>query len=294
MKNKITLRTISTIILIILMFNNLTAQLNIPVGSRSEIGRFFTTTTYIVVKNDIFAEYNSAIKEVVEKFWTITPYKFINETDFQTLRYDNEKSFIVINQVYFEKDRSKTLFEFLILTIGGKARTINDMPTLCAVPLCYKGAPESDYIYKLGLFVKFIQKHMEVTRNNSNLNSDNISDFYKENSGSVSNKKLYVLTTDLESDIRNPVAFKNVYSHPFKFSTNEEIEELIMNADSQAIILHKIGQHNKDELYSSKCVKIIIDTKDAGIYYYDFHNVNKRNLNVFLSKDLRELAKKTK
>ncbi len=291
MKNTF-LKTFTLFLLLISIVCSVSAQLSIPVGSRAEIGRFTTTTTYVVVKNDIFADYNDAIKEAVEKFWTITPYEFINESDFQMLRNDQEKSFLVINQVYFERDRSKTLFDFLILTLGGRARTINDMPTLCAVPLAYRGANKSDYLYKLGAIVKFIQKHMEITISNSNLNSDNIIDFYTNNSGSVANKKLYVLQDELEFDIRNQSAFNKNYPFPFKFSSKEEIKELIMNSDSQALILHKVGQHDKDKFYRSRCVKIIIDTENANIYYFDSHTVNKRNVNAFLKKDLRDLAKK--
>ena len=266
------------------------SQFHIPIGSKSELTKFYQSKTYIVLKNDIFSDYNTAMKDAAEKFWKISKFEFINESEFQKQRQDNSKAFLVINQVYFEKDKSNTLFDFLILTIGGKYRTINDMPTLCAIPLAYNGANEEDYVYKLGLMLKFIQKHIETSNNNPGLNSESILTYYLNQSGSSSEKTLHVLQNEIEIDIRSQYAFKNEYPGNFKFSSKEEIKSLINNSDSNALILHKIGPQPNSKL--SRCIKFVMDTKNADIYYFNQHNINKKNANALLKSDLRNLYKK--
>lgn len=277
-----------SLILFIITVTN--AQIIIPTGTKTELNNFLKTTTCVVLKNNFMSDYNDAIKNAVKSYWNITPTEFISESDFNKLRTDASKSFIVINQVYFEKDKTETLFDFLILTNGGKYKTVNDMPTLCGIPLSYNNEPETDYIYKLGLIIKFMQNHVQVCINNPNLNKDNIADYYIKLTGSPENKNFYVLKEEVSPELRIKTNFEKYYSYKYKFTSKEEITELINNNDKDAIILHKIGVENNNSL--NLCIKIIIDTENAQIYYYDMHKMNKNNLNYILESDLKKLSKK--
>ncbi len=267
------------------------SQKKIPIASQSEIQQFLNSTTYIVLKNAKLSLYNLVMQEVAEKFWTITPYEFIYESDFHNKRHDKSKSFLVINQFQFENDRKEDLFDFLVLTIGGNAKTINDMPSLCAVPLCYHGDDKSDYEYKLGLFIKFIQKHIQICKDNPDLNENNIANFYLKKSDNLRSKTFYVLRDELDSDIRNRSSFKNIYTHNFIFSTKEKIEELINKSDPNAVFLHMITPNSPDRDLSL-CIKIIMDTNEGNLYYYDSHSVSNRNPAAFLRSDLRAFSRR--
>lgn len=278
------------ILLFLTLSPDVSAQVKIPTGTIQEVNNFLNTTTYVVLENEILSDYNIAMREAVEDFWTITPFEFIRVSDFHRERHDENKSFLVVNQVYFDRDRSRSLFDFLILTTGGSARTINDMPTLAAAPLAYNGAPASDYDYKMGLIVKFIQNHIITKKENPWLNEDNFADFYLQNSGSVQDKTFYVLREELEPDIRNRAAFSREYPHNFEFADKEKIRKLIDRSDPEAIILHKVGPIRGER--NAQCFKIVLDTKNASVYFYDMHGVNNRNPDALLKSDLRTLAEK--
>jgi hypothetical protein len=266
------------------------SQVKIPVGTKTDLNKFLKSKTYVVLKNDRMSDYNTAMKDAVEKHWTITPYEFIYESDFNKMKNDAGKSFLMINQVYFEKDKSQTLFDFLILTIGGSYKTVNDMPTLCAVPLCYNGAQESDYDYKLGLIVKFVQKHITTTSENSSLTEDNLAEYYMSKSGSPKKKTFYLLKEEVEPEIRTKNSFATAYPYNFVYSTREEIAKLIDNNDESGIILHLIGPQMNSIL--SYCVKIIIDTKEGNIFYYEMDKMTEKNPDLLLKSDLKKLANK--
>lgn len=264
-------------------------QLKIPVGSSSDINKFLNSTTYIVLENELLSDFNMAMRDAVEVFWDITPYEFIYASDFNRMRQDDNKSFLVVNQVYFEGDRSEALFDFLILTNGGNYRTVNDMPNLCAVPLAINGADATDYDYKLALIVKFVQKHVRTTKNNPRLTDENIADFYVEQAGSLESKKFYVLREELNPSINSRTSFADNYDYAFKFSSKAEIQELIESSDDNAIILHKIGPRRGQDF--SRSVKIVLCTKKADIYYYSDHRVSSRNPNALLRRDLRSMSR---
>jgi hypothetical protein len=266
------------------------AQIKIPVGTKSDLTKFMKSKTYVVLKNDRMSEYNTAIKEAIEQNWTITPYEFVYESDFKNLKGDSDNSFIMINQVYFEKDKSQTLFDFIIVTMGGNYKTADEMPTLCAVPLCYKGALETDYDYKIGLMIKFIQSHLITCQQNPALTEESIADYYMAKSGSPKKKTLYLLKEEVEPEIRTKNSFATAYPYNFVYSTKEEIASLIANNDADALVLHVLGPQMNSTL--SYCVKIIIDTEKGQIYYYDMHKVGEKNSDYLLKSDLKKLADK--
>ncbi|MDR2011081.1 MAG: hypothetical protein LBQ22_11450 [Bacteroidales bacterium] len=281
---------ILALILFVIISYNIFSQITIPTGTKQEINKFLKNITCVVLKNEFMSDYNDAIKAAISDHWTITPVEYIKESEFHKLRKDVSKSFLVINQVYFDKDKSSTLFDFLILTNGGNFKTVNDMPTICGVPLSYSKAPEEDYNYKLGLIVKFIQNHIELCISNPAINQDNAVDYYTGISGIPDDKIFYVLADELAPELRNQSLFSKNYPYNYKFSSKEEIAELIKNNDKNAVILHKISPYSDNN--HGYCIKIIIDTENAIIYYYDMQKVNKNNPPFLLPDDLKNLSSK--
>lgn len=284
---RIILLTVSLLILCAFSFSQ---NIKIPVASQSEIKKFYSTTTHIVLKNEFMSDYNTEIQALAEKFWTITPIKFIKESEFNKLRNDTDKSFLMITQVYFEEDKSKTMFDFLILSLGGKYKTINDMPNICAIPLCYSGDEEENYLHKLGAMLKHCQTHVELCRKNTELTKDNIANYYLKNSGNLQEKTLYVQKNELAEELRNEAKFKEIYQYGYKFSNPSEIKTLIANEDANAVIAHIISPLSGSSL--SYCIKILIDVKDGLIYYYDMHKTKKHTEGNLLSSDIKKISNK--
>ena len=266
------------------------AQIKMPIGSQSEVNKFYNTTTYVVMKNEFMSDYNEKIKEAVEKYWTITPVKYVKASEFEKLRHDDDKSFLVVNIAYFDGDDTK--FEFLILSLGGsKYKTVDDMPTLCAVPLCYYGdEDEEKYLYKLGAMVKHCQTHVETCHKHPELKKETTLDYYINNSSSLEDKTLYLLKDEVSDELRNKSALKEAYPYNAELVTSERIEELINANDDKALIALIINPFEGSGL--QYCFKIIIDAKEGWIFYYDFQKLKKNSYGSITSDDLKKLSKK--
>lgn len=280
------------VIFIVLLNLSLTnfAQIKISRGSLTEINKFLNSKTYIVLNKELMSDYNDKMKEAIAKHWTITDYEFISETEFKNHKSDPKKSFLMVNQVYFEKDKTRTLFDFLILTLGGNYKTVNDMPSLCAIPLCYHGALEEAYAYKLGLMIKFVQLHINTCKENPSISEDKLADYYMQKTASPKTKTLYLLKEEVAPEIRTKNSFASVYPFNFEYSDKEKIKNLINNNDEDAIILHLLGPQTSNTL--SYCIKIIIDTEKGNIYYYDMHKLTNKNSDRLLKSDLKKLSNK--
>lgn len=279
-----------TIILLLALALTINAQIKVPIGSKSDVKKFFETTTYVVLKNELLNDYNEAIKEAINAQWTITPVKFIQESEFNKLRNDADKSFLMINKVYFEEDKNKTKFEFLILSLGGKYHTINDMPNLCAIPLCYEGDDEEKYLYKLGVMIKHCQTHLTTCKDHPELTSETIMDYYLKTSGSLATKKLYLLKKEVAKELWNKNEFNAIYPYDYELTDAELIAELINNDSDNAVITHIISPLESSTL--PYCVKIVIDANTGMLYYYDTQKLKQNHDGYITANDLKKLAKK--
>lgn len=164
------------------------------------------------------------------------------------------------------------------------------MPTLCAIPLCFSNTEDEDYCYKLGLILEFIQNHIKICKNDANINSDKILSLYKNKIKELKNKTLYIVKDEVEAELRNNSNFKKYYKYNFQYCSTDEIENLIKTKDEKAVIIHRIGNKGNNEL--SYSITVLIDTKNAEIYYYDIDKLSRKDNILLQSNDIEKINKK--
>ena len=49
---------------------------------------FLKTKTLVVLENKLLSSYNETIRKVVEQIWTITPYEFITDKEFEIKKHN--------------------------------------------------------------------------------------------------------------------------------------------------------------------------------------------------------------
>ncbi|GAB4289941.1 MAG: hypothetical protein Kow0068_15430 [Marinilabiliales bacterium] len=259
------------------------------VATQDQLKEFFKTKTLVVIDDNPLSEYNMEIKKCIERSWKLTDFDFIELDEFEKLRKDPAYSFLTVDKVYYEKDKTKATYEFLCLSLGGDYRTITDMPQLCTVPLCYYGTDEENYTYKIGTLINFIQEHILLTSKNPKLNSKNIISYYNKNLKSVKNKTLYLIKDEMAPQINTEAKVKAIYPYKFKFVTREEVREAIDRNDDNVVFLHKVGPEGTKK--NARCFKVLLGAADAKLYYFNWHMINDKKPDGFLLKDLKKLRK---
>jgi hypothetical protein len=254
-----------------------------------DLTRFHATTTYVVLSYNPMSEYNMEIRDAIEKYWTLTPYEFLAHDDFADKSLDRNASFLYVAAVSFEKDKSRTRYMFLCLSLGGEHETIDDLKDVTNLPLSYHGVDEDHYTYKLGTLVRFMQQHVNLITENPGMVSQNVFQYYNDNMADVKGKTLYLVEDEVAYEIASEAKIRAIYPYDVKFVEREEIKNLIMAGDENAVFLHKVGPEGKK--LEARVYKILIGAADAQFYYYDYHKASDKNPDAFLSDDFKRLNK---
>ncbi len=260
------------------------------VPSKADIDAFYTTKTLVVLEKNPLLEYNSIIRDIMAKEWTITEYDFISSDEFEEKRKDPQYSFIYMAQVTFEKDETDATYRFLHLSLGGDYFRMNEMPDIVAVPLAYFSVEEDNYAYKLAVLVRFMQNHAKLIREKPEIVSVNVFKHYNDNIRDIRGKTLYILENELSKEVNSAARIKKVYPYPFRIATKEEIEQAIDERNPDVVFLHKVGPEGTK--VNARCYKVIIGADDANFYYFDYHKISDKNPDGFLESDFKNLVKK--
>ncbi len=261
----------------------------LEVASKENLDAFFKTKTCLVLDENPFSETNIQLKSAMEKFWKLTSFEIISTEEYDKRRTSSSFSFVSIDQVYYEHDKTHTKYMFICVSLGGNYKTESDMPQLCTLPLAYADVEEMTYAYKIGTLLIFAQNHIQTIRNNPALTKSSIIDYYNKNVGNLQKKTLYLLKEEVEKSLQTEAALKKIYPYSFKFVTQDEIEQAIDNKDPNVVFLHKVGPAKKKGF---RCYIFVLGTADANIYFYDYHLVNDNTPNALLEKEIKKMVKK--
>jgi hypothetical protein len=261
-----------------------------PFPSKEEIEQFSKSKTYVVLEDDPLSDFNFYIKDAMKEYWKITPYDYINVSDFNVKKISSSNSFIVLTQTNYDKDKSNSVFNFINLLLGKDVDKLGEMPEICAIPLSFAGEEEADYGYKLGAILSFMQKHAQLIMEDPSKTGRKYLKYYNENIPAVMDKTILVKEEDLSPEINTIAKIKAIYSKKVEIVTEDEIREAIENKVPNTVILHKVAPDGEN-IKEGYCFKMLIGTDDANMYYYNLHSIDKKDPSGFLPSDLKRLAR---
>lgn len=259
------------------------------VPTKADVDRFFKSKTYVVLQDNPMSEYNMKVKEAVEKFWTITPFEFITNKQFDEMRKDADKSFLVLIQVKFPKDKIEATYNFMSVLLGAAVKRVTDMPEICGIPISYANVDEFSWAYKSKAMVTFLQNHIQLMKSNPEIISSDMFSYYNKSKGDVHTKELWVVEKDLAKEARSLATLQSNYKFTIKVVKTEDIEKAIEERNSNITFLHKVGPEGTK--MQARCYKMIIGIGENKLYYWDYHIIKDKNDDGLLVKDLKKLNK---
>ena len=259
------------------------------VPTQADVDRFYKSKTYVVLQDNPMSEYNMKVKEAVEKFWTITPFEFITNKQFDEMRKDADKSFLVLIQVKFPKDKIEATYNFMSVLLGAAVKRVTDMPEICGIPISYANVDEFSWAYKSKAMVTFLQNHIQLMKSNPEIISSDMFSYYNKSKGDIHTKELWVVERDLAKEARSLATLQSNYKFTIKVVKPEDIEKAIEERNSNIAFLHKVGPEGTK--MQARCYKMIIGIGENKLYYWDYHIIKDKNDDGLLVKDLKKLNK---
>ena len=224
----------------------------------------------------------------MENTWTITPYKFIDDAEFEAYRNNSDYSFLMITIASFDKDRTKARYKFLSLLMAERARSVGNMPDLCSLPLGYVGVEDDTYSYKLEAFLRFMQNHVKLMLEDPSLiGSDPFKFYNRKKKDELQSKTLYLVKDELAKEIDTEAEIKDIYPHEFEIVTREEVAQAIKDRREDVVFLHKVGpEHTR---IRARVYKMLVGAGEPTIYYFDYEMAKKAADDAFQEKDLKKI-----
>lgn len=264
------------------------------VGTPEQLDQFYKTTTYIVLEKNPLLMYNQIIKKTVEKHWKITPFEFVtfSTDEFEEARMDPNKSFLIVHQGFYEKDKTKAKYQYLDVILGGDYEYERQMPVIASVPISYVGVEEESYSYKLGMLCQFLQKHIELTKSNPTLTKKNILKYYYKNiTGELQNKTLYITKDVLAKNFKSMKEIKALYPHKIELVEQADVEKAIDEGNKDVVFVHKVGPEGNKK---ARCFNTIVGAADAQLYYFNHHMISDKKPEGLSKKDWKKMGKAKK
>lgn len=253
-------------------------------AKESDYKDFMKTKTMIVLDNNPFSFYNETIKNTVKSLWEITPYEIITTKEFNIKKNNKSFSFLILTDAVMEQKGVSMQYKILNLIMGGKARSLNEMPDLGSVPLSNSDEEEDNYLYKVGGILQFMQFFVRYNLNNPNTD---IFKLVKNIEGNIGNKEIWLLKNEVADEANSIEKIKKYYSGIVKFVATEEISDAIARKDPKVVFLHKIGSTDK----SGICWKFLINAENGKPIYFDQHKIDNNNPDAFTLEDFKKIKK---
>lgn len=260
-----------------------------PFPSSGDIDLFLKSKTGVVLESNTYSAYNAYIRKAVQEYWNITPWEFISAGDFEEKRKDPSWSFLILTETNFDRDKSKTSFNFLNLLQGKDVKDIGAMPEICAMPLSSADEDDMEYGYKLGAIISFIQKHARMISEEPSQTGRRYLKYYNKNVPLVADKVVLVKQEDLSPAINSAAKISSVYRKTIEIVTEDSIVDAIKQKAPGKLILHMVSPAG--DASSGYCFKMLIGTDDADMYYYNQHMIDRNNPKGLLPSDLKRLSR---
>lgn len=228
-------------LILFFLFLSLNSFSQFEVPNADDLSKFFKSKTYVVLEDNPFLTYNVNIKNCFTKIWKLTPSDYLFLDKYESQKNDSKSSFFILEEVAFDGDNSGAKYQFICISLGGTYTAKDGLRDVFRFPLAYADVDEETYVWRLPVVVRIIQSYLNYVKVNPGLKKSDIKDKYFKPVSELKNKKLYLLSSDVESKISNQKSFATIYPYPFEFVTDDKLEEIIDNPEPNAVVLFKVG-----------------------------------------------------
>jgi len=256
--------------------------------TKEQLELFKKSTTYVVMDNDPLLGYNITVKAAMEKYWKVTPFKFITSDEFENQRKDKDKSFLILTRTTLTRDKENTDYLYINILMGDNVQKIDDMPEILTLPLHYTGVEENSYVYKVAVMIRFAQEHVKSLMASDRVNQLRDLKYYNKNIKDIRKKTILIEAADLAEEVNTIEKIKAIYPYDVRIVSAAEIEKAVFAQTPNTLIAHQISPGTNDKI--GRCYKILYGVDDNKIYYYYFVKISDVRLSGFLAFDFKRFG----
>lgn len=249
---------------------------------REKLKDFTSKTTKVVLTGDEFLD--EAVKESVAATWTVSPYEFCSNEEFQNLKGNADFYFLMVVKGQFRRE-SEPGIDMLTLVKGGEGadKSINDMFEVVSFPLRSTEDPSGREFVLLPAFLKIIQEH---TTSLTDTEMKAYSNIGAKDSKRLRIKRIFFWAEDFAPQVDEQT--KRSLDEDILIKEDEdEVDEIFTEGTFNTVVSYVVAP--SEPVNGSICYKMLIGSDNHELYYFKKHKITARNGKGFLSSDIKSI-----
>ena len=249
---------------------------------REKLKDFTSKTTKVVLTGDEFLD--EAVKESVAATWTVSPYEFCSNEEFQNLKGNADFYFLMVIKGQFRRE-SEPGIDMLTLVKGGEGadKSINDMFEVVSFPLRSTEDPSGREFVLLPAFLKIIQEH---TTSLTDTEMKAYSNIGAKDSKRLRIKRIFFWAEDFAPQVDEQT--KRSLDEDILIKEDEdEVDEIFSEGTFNTVVSYVVGP--SEPVNGSICYKMLIGSDNHELYYFKKHKITAKSGKGFLSSDIKSI-----
>ena len=239
-------------------------------------------TTKVVLSGDEMLD--EALKESVAASWTMSPYEFCTNGEFEKLKTSDKFYFLLVVKGQQRKE-SEPGIDMLTLVKGGEgaSKSINDMLEVVTFPLRSAVEPSGREFVLLPAFLNIIHEHAQ------NLISSEVkaySTLSAEDTKKLAIKRIYFSKDDFAPQVDSKT-IESLDEDIIVEDDEEDVDKVFSDGTYNAVISYIVAP--TEPVNGSVCYKLLIGADNHKLYWYKKHKISPRAGIGFLAMDLRAI-----
>ena len=239
------------------------------------------TTKVVLTGDDMLDE---ALKESVAAAWTMSPYEFCTNGEFEKLKTSDKFYFLLVVKGQQRKE-SEPGIDMLTLVKGGEgaSKSINDMLEVVTFPLRSAVEPSGREFVLLPAFLNIIQEHAQSLISSEVKAYSTLS---AEDTKKLAIKRIYFSKDDFAPQVDNKT-IESLDEDIIIEDDEEDVDKVFSDGTYNAVISYIVAP--TEPVNGSVCYKLLIGADNHKLYWYKKHKISARSGIGFLEADLRTI-----
>ena len=239
------------------------------------------TTKVVLTGDEIFDE---ALKQAVTTSWTLSPYEFCSNEEFQKIKTDSKFYFLIVVKGQQRKE-SEPGIDLLTFVKGGEGadKSIEDMLEVVTFPLRSAVDPSGREFLLLPAFLTIMQEHAQ------GLTSSEVKAYTPlgaSDSKKLRMKQIYFCEEDFAPQVDDKTV-SSLDEDIYVKDDEEDVDEVFSNCVFNAVVSYVVAP--SEPVNGSVCYKMLIGADDHKLYWYKKHKISPRQGAGFLESDLKAI-----
>lgn len=227
---------------------------------------------------------DESLKQSVTASWTISPFEFCSNEEFQKIKTDNKFYFLLVVKGQQRKE-SEPGIDLLTLVKGGEGadKSINDMLEVVTFPLRSAVDPSGREFIFIPAFLTIMQEHaMELTKSEVKAYTPLGGNDTKK----LRMKQIYFFKEDLSPQVQDKT-LESLDDDTFVKEDEEDVDDIFEKGTFNAVVSYIVAP--TEPVDGSVCYKMLIGADNHKLYWYKKHRISPRQGAGFLDSDLKAI-----